>query len=226
MALHELNKTLITYHDPRSPVSEAFRTLRTNLQFASLDRPIRTLVMTSTAPEEGKSTIAANLAIAIAMAGRTCILVDADLRKPKLHRLFGVSGEVGLTNLLMGGAGIDVLADVGIPGLRILPSGPLPPNPSELLGSNAMTRAMEALAGEADTVIFDTPPIIAVTDAVVLGSKADGVALVLRLQRVSKEALLRAKTLLLTAKARLVGTIVNDVPPGKDNGYYYYYYYE
>ncbi|NPV51927.1 MAG: CpsD/CapB family tyrosine-protein kinase [Firmicutes bacterium] len=218
-------RVLIMERDPKSPVSEAFRTLRTNLQFVRLDSPLRSLAVTSTAPGEGKSTVAANLAIAVAQAGKSTILVDADLRRPKLHKMFNLPNRTGLTNLLLGNSGLEVLHDTGVEGLKLLPSGALPPNPSELLGSGAMTRVVEALDAEADFLIFDTPPMMAVTDAAVLGTKVDGVLLVLRLGQAAREGVMRAKTLLQNANARVLGVVVNGIKPEGRYNYYYYYYY-
>ncbi|NPV81507.1 MAG: CpsD/CapB family tyrosine-protein kinase [Firmicutes bacterium] len=218
-------KTLIAYHDPRSPVTEAFRTLRTNLQFASLDKPLKSLLLTSTGPGEGKSTVAANLSIAFAQSGKQVILVDADLRRPRLHSLFSLKNDVGLTNMLLGGNGVDALQDSRIRGLRILTSGPLPPNPAELLGSGAMNSVIQALSQEADIVVYDTPPVIAVTDAAVLAPRVDGVLLVLKLGATSREAAVRAKTLLENSRGRILGIVINDVKNEASYGYYYYYYY-
>ncbi|HHV61076.1 MAG TPA: CpsD/CapB family tyrosine-protein kinase [Firmicutes bacterium] len=220
------SRVLIMERDPKSPVSEAFRTLRTNLQFVRLDSPLRSLVITSTAPGEGKSTVAANLAIAMAQAGKSTILVDADLRRPKLHKMFNVPNRVGLTNLLLGNAGLEALQETKAEGVRLLPSGVLPPNPSELLASGAMTRVIEVLDAEADMVIFDTPPMMAVTDAAVLGTKVDGVLLVLKLGQVAREGVMRAKTLLQNANARILGVVANGIKPEGRYNYYYYYYYE
>lgn len=224
--MSESSHALIMERDPKSPVSEAFRTLRTNLQFVRLDSPLKSLVVTSAIPGEGKSTVAANLAIAMAQAGKSVILVDADLRRAKQHNLFNLPNKVGLTNLLLGTAGLEALQSTGVQGLKVLTSGVFPPNPSELLDSNAMVRVLELLKAQADIVIFDTPPLVAVTDAAVLGAKVDGVLLVYRLGKVARDGVARAKKLLENANARILGVVANGDRPDGHSGYYYYYYYD
>jgi capsular exopolysaccharide synthesis family protein len=214
------------YHDPRSPVSEAFRTLRTNLEFVSPDRPVRSMLVTSAGPSEGKSTVAANLAISLAQAGRRVILVDADMRRPVQHDLFSLPNVTGLTTGLVRGTMPDIYQNTFVPRLSLITSGPIPPNPSELLGSSMMSALVGTLSSEADLVIYDAPPVMAVTDAIVLAPKLDGVLLVLRLGVTAKDAAMRAKQLLLGARSRLLGVVLNQVRPGHGYGYYYYYYYE
>lgn len=206
--------TLITIANPRSPVSEAYRTLRTNLEFSSLDKPLKTMVVTSAGPEEGKSTTLANLAVTMAQADRRVILVDCDLRRPAQHEIFGVRNGVGLTTMVVDDEAMKAppFQDTGIPHLRLLPSGPLPPNPSELLGSRRMGEIITFLSQEADIVLFDAPPIIAVTDAAVLASRVDGVLLVINAGTTKREHAQRAKTLLEKVNARLVGAVLNNVP--------------
>ena len=205
--------SLITLTDPRSPVAEAFRTLRTNLEFSSLDKPVKTLVVTSAGSGEGKSTTLANLAVSTAQAERKVCLVDCDLRRPALHRIFKVPNEVGLTTMIRDETLRDVppFQETGVPGLVLLPSGPLPPNPSELLGSRRMQEIIAALAGQADIVLFDAPPITVVTDAAVLASKVDGVLLVISAGRTKRDHARRAKALLEKVNARLVGVVLNNV---------------
>jgi non-specific protein-tyrosine kinase len=171
--------SLITLTDPRSPVSEAYRTLRTNLSFYSLDNPIRTLVVTSPATGEGKSTTVANLAVTMAQSGRRTILVDCDLRRPSLHTLFNLSSEPGLTNMVLDETEAP-LQKTGVENLWLLASGPKPPNPADLLGTQKVDKVIEQLIAQADIVLFDAPPVIAVTDAAVLGAKVDGVLLVIQ----------------------------------------------
>jgi len=203
---------LITSTNPRSPVAEAYRQLRTNIQFSSLDKPVRTLLVTSTSPEEGKSTTLANLAITISQTGSTVILVDCDLRRPTLHTLFGIGNAKGLTNLVIDSSATEFpLVDSGVANLRILPSGPQPPNPSELLGSKRMTEIIEELKSIADYVLFDSPPIIAVTDAAVLATRVDGVLLVIKAGKTRREMAQRAKAILEKVNANLFGVVLNDV---------------
>lgn len=205
---------LITLTNPRSPATEAYRTLRTNLTFAALDKPIETLVVTSAAPGEGKSTVLANLAVTMAQGGRRTILVDADLRRPGLHEIFGIVNDRGLTTMIVEEAGLDdpPLIDVGVDNLWLMPSGPMPPNPADILGSRKMEEVIAALRARADVVLFDAPPIIAVTDAAVLGTKVDGVLLVVCAGRTRREHAQRARELLERVHVRIVGAVLNDAP--------------
>lgn len=208
----EGREKLVTLADPRSPVAEAYRSLRTNLEFSSLDKPLRTMIVTSAAPEEGKSTVLANLAVVMAQAGRQVILVDCDLRRPVLHELFGVSNHTGLTTALLDEAAAELpLRETSVPGLRLLPSGPLPPNPAELLDSRRMAELIQTLREQADIVLFDAPPVIAVADAAILASKVDGVLLVINAGVTKREHAQRAKAALERVNARLVGTVLNNV---------------
>jgi capsular exopolysaccharide synthesis family protein len=214
---------LITLTDPRSPASEAYRTLRTNLYFSSLDRALETLVVTSAAPGEGKSTTLGNLAVTLAQGDRRTILVDADLRRPSLHTFFDADNSHGLTTMAVEDEALaePPLLSTGVENLWLLPSGPLPPNPAEILGSGRMQEIIEALKGRADMVLFDAPPVVAVTDAAVLGTKVDGVLLVISAGRTRREHALRAKELLERVKVRLVGAVLNNAPPDQSMGGYY-----
>ncbi len=205
------SQSLVTATHPRSPVSEAFRTLRTNIQFSSLERPIRTLLVTSTSAEEGKSTTLANLAVTFAEGGTRVIVVDADLRRPALHTLFGVPNNAGLTSLFIQENQPIPLVDTAIPNLRLLPSGALPPNPSELLGSPKMDAIIEELKGQAKYVLFDCPPIVAVTDAAVLARKVDGVLLVVSAGRTKRDHAANAKSLLEKVNANILGVVLTNV---------------
>lgn len=205
------DKELITIANPKSPVSEAYRTLRTNIQFSSLDKPLRTLLVTSSSSNEGKSTTLGNLAVTFAQAGNRVILVDCDLRRPSLHDLFGIENDSGLTNLVIGDLPATVPArDTSVPNLRLLPSGPLPPNPSELLGSQRMDRILEMLKSEADFVLLDCPPILAVTDAAVLARKVDGALLVVSAGKTKREHASKAKLLLDKVNANVIGVVLNN----------------
>jgi len=213
--------TLITLSDPRSPISEAYRTLRTNLSFSSLDDPIRTLVVTSAAPDEGKSTTVANLAVTMAQGGKRTILVDCDLRRPTLHDLFNLPAEPGLTNLLLEDGDQQLLLETEVEGLQLLTSGPLPPNPADLLGSVKIDQIIADLVSKADIVLFDAPPVIAVTDATVLGSKVDGVLLVVSAGKTRREHAARAKELLERANVRVIGAALINAPKDSSMGGYY-----
>ena len=212
---------LITLTDPRSPVSEAYRTLRTNLSFYSVDKPLRTLVVTSPAPHEGKSTTAANLAVTMAQSGRRTVLVDCDLRRPSLHTLFDVSLTPGLTNVVLGETDTLPLREGGVENLWILTSGAQPPNPADLLGSRQMDRVIADLTAAYDIVIFDAPPVIAVTDAAILGGKVDGVLLVIAAGDTRRDHAERAKALLEKANVRIVGATLTNAPQDDGIGGYY-----
>jgi len=206
-------ESLITVTNPRSPISEAYRTLRTNLEFTSLDKPIRTMVVTSAGPEEGKSTTLANLAVTLAQAGKEVILVDCDLRRPSQHQIFNLRNGAGLTTMMVADEALrdPPLQETGIEGLKLLASGPIPPNPSELLGSRRMEEIIELLSQQAAMVLFDAPPVIAVTDAAVLATKVDAVLLVINAGKTKREHARRAKALLDKVNAHLIGTALNNV---------------
>ena len=213
-------RTLITLTDPRSPVSEAYRTLRTNLEFFSLDEPIRTLVVTSPGPNEGKSTVLANLAVTLAQGGKKVILVDCDLRRPVQHTLFELDNTAGLTMMMLDEAEAP-LRETPVEGLRVLPAGPAPPNPAELLGSRRMKEAIAALLEQADVLLFDAPPVMAVTDALVLAVQTDGVLLVVKAGGTKREHVQQAKERLDRVNARIVGAVLNNAPTDQAlHGYY------
>ena len=214
---------LTTVSEPRSPISEAYRTLRTNLDFANLDQALKTLVVTSAGVGEGKSTTLANLAVVSAQAGRKVVLVDADLRRPTLHQVFGLDNESGLTTVMMDETALasPPLQDSGIEDLAVLTSGPLPPNPAELMGSRRMEEVIAALAEQADQVFFDTPPVVAVTDAAVLATKVDGVLLVISAGKTRRDSARTAVQRLEQINARLVGMVLTGVQMGAGfQGYY------
>jgi capsular exopolysaccharide synthesis family protein len=211
---------LIALRDPRAPASEAYRTLRTNIQFSSLDRPLQTLLVTSTAPDEGKSTTLANLAVTMAQAEQRVILVDCDLRRPTLHILFGLSNDVGLTSMILSQEEAPPLQETGVPGLSLLASGPLPPRPADILGSRRMEATIARLRAEADIVLFDTPPVVAVTDAAVLATKVDGVLLVFQAGKTSRDRARRARQMLEKVKANIIGVVLNNAAVEQGYGYY------
>jgi non-specific protein-tyrosine kinase len=222
-AMTEKLNELITISEPRSPISEAYRTLRTNLDFASLDQALKTLVVTSAGVGEGKSTTLANLAAVSAQAGRKVVLVDADLRRPTLHRIFSLDNGVGLTTGMMDESALasPPLQETGVEGLSVLTSGPLPPNPAELVGSRRMEEVIAVLAEQFDQVFFDTPPVVAVTDAAVLATKVDGVLLVISAGKTRREYARTAVQRLEQINARLVGTVLTNVQMGAGfQGYY------
>jgi len=218
---------LTTLLSPRAPVSEAYRALRTNIQFAAVDGPLKSIVVTSSGPGEGKSTTAANLAIVMAQAGRQVVLVDADLRRPTQHRFFELPNGQGLTTALLdlGASATQHIQATGVPGLRVMTSGPIPPNPAELLGSQRQTDLLAALAEEADIVILDSPPVLTVTDALVLAPQVSGVLLVAEAGGTRREMLQKTKEALAHAEGRVLGVALNRLTPRR-SGYYYYQYYQ
>lgn len=219
-----VSEMVITHQAPMAMPSEAFRVLRTNLQFMSLDKPLKTIMVTSATPGEGKTTTAANLAVAFAQTGASVCLIDADLRRPMVAKTFGVDNWSGLTSALIGQTDLDVaLKQCAVPGLTLLPSGPVPPNPAELVGSNKMSKLLADLSERFEMVIIDTPPVLAVTDAAVLAPKADGVVMVVRSGKVDYRLVNRAKDALLAVKANLLGVVLDGVEAERGEGYYYYY---
>lgn len=220
-----MSEDIVTHLDPRSPASEAFRVLRTNLQFSSVDRELKSVLITSAGPGEGKSVVASNLAVAFAQSGKKTVLVDIDLRRPTVHERFGVANREGVSTGIVNGLTEDILVESEIPNLWLLPSGPTPPNPAELLGSQSMKRLVTQLTEWADMVVFDAPPVIAVTDSCVVAPLVDGVVLVVKLGQADRNMTLRAKQLLANVKANIIGAVVSDVDNSTGQGYYYYHYY-
>jgi len=204
------NHHLITLTEPRSPVAEAYRTLRTNLMFSGLDRPLTTLLVTSPSSEEGKSTTLANLAVTMAQGGRSTILVDCDLRRPRQHELFGLPAEPGLSNAILDKVDAPGLMPTQVENLSLLPAGAVPPSPADLLGSRRMEALIANLKSRADIVLFDAPPVIAVTDAALLASKLDGVLLVVSAGHTRREHAQRAKALLERIHVHIVGTVLTN----------------
>jgi capsular exopolysaccharide synthesis family protein len=222
-------RPLVVQIEAQSPRAETFRQLRTNLQFVDVDRPLKTVVLTSASAEEGKSTTACNLAITLAQAGVRTILVEADLRRPRVADYMGLEGAVGLTSVLTGLATLEeALQPWGRNSMWVLASGPLPPNPSEILGSHQMSELLKTLEDRADVIVFDSPPLLPVTDAAVLARQADGAVLVVRHGKTRREQVTRALEALQGVDARLLGTVLNWAPvkgPDADNygygpGYY------
>ena len=203
---------LVTLTDPRSPASEAYRTLRTNIQFSSVDKPAHTILVTGVDAGEGKSTTLANLGVVMAQGGKTVVAVDCDLRRPTLHKLFGLSAEPGLTTAILDNKTGVTAQKTSVDGLRVVACGPLPPNPSELLGSRQLEQILAGLAKEADVVLIDAPPIVSVSDAAVLASKVDGVILVVSAGKTRREMARRAKSLLEKVNAHVLGVVLTNAP--------------
>lgn len=218
---------LVTHRDPGAAASEAFRVLRTNLQFMSLDKPLKSILVTSATPVEGKTTTITNLAVAFAQSGVSVCLVDADLRRPTVAKTFGVENWSGLTTALIGQGELDAcLRETVVAGLTVLPSGPIPPNPAELLGSARMARLVAELEQRFDLVLIDTPPVLVVTDAAVLAPKVGGTVLVVRAGQVARHQAQRAKAALVSVQAQVLGVVLGAVSQEGRDGYYYYYYYQ
>lgn len=216
--------SLIAHIDPKSPAAEAYRTLRTSIQFAGLDHKCRSIVVTSSSPGEGKSTTVANFGVVVAQTGSRVCLVDSDLRRPTLHRIFGLGNARGLTTALLDGLPFtEVAQPTSVPGLFVVTSGPLPPNPAELVGSHRMREALEAAGSDYDMVLLDSPPVVSVADAVALATFADGVIMVVQTGKVPHEVIRRATGQILAVKGRILGVVMNGVNMRRD-GYYYDYY--
>ena len=219
------NSPLVSQLTSRSGRGEAFRTLRTNLRYVDVDRPAQVVVVTSSVAGEGKSTTACNLAIALAGVGTSVILVEGDLRRPRIADYMGLEGAVGLTDVLVGRVGLDqVLQPWGSSRLSILASGALPPNPSELLSSAQMSELIGALRERADVVIIDAPPLLPVTDAAVVSRECDGAILIVRHGKTTREQVNRSLDALNSVGARVLGSVFNMVPTSGPNGYGYGYY--
>ncbi|MSQ23681.1 MAG: polysaccharide biosynthesis tyrosine autokinase [Chloroflexi bacterium] len=213
---------LVTLEHPRSPAAEAYRTLRANLRFSSLDLPAKSILFTSPGQQEGKTTTLANLAVIASQAGSKVIVVDCDLRRPSLHRIFGLPNSTGFTDFLLGDARDRIPTQDGpTPGLRVLTSGPLPPNPAELLSLDRVDTLLAALREEADLILLDSPPAAVVADASILAPRVDGVVLVIDATRTRREPARRAKEQLERVKARLLGVVVNRAHLDSGTSQYY-----
>lgn len=218
-------RELVTISDARSPMAEAFRTIRTNIHYASVDRELKTLLVTSPQPTEGKSTTASNLAVVMAQAGQKTLLVDCDFRRPTVHRIFDLPNSRGLTNLIAEDAPLEgMVTNSVVDNLYVLTCGPIPPNPAEMLASAKMQKFLETVAADYDKVIIDSPPTGAVTDALILSSMVDGVILVVKSGETVIQAAKDAKEKLTNANAHILGVIINGIKES-EGGYYYYYYY-
>lgn len=218
-------RQLITVTNPKSPISESYRTLRTNINFSAVDEEIKVLMVTSSGAGEGKSTTVANIAITYAQNGSRVVLLELDLRKPTVHKTFNVSNRRGITHVLTKQADLlDVIQDTDVPNLSVITSGPIPPNPSELVGSKTLGNTLQELKNHFDIIIIDTPPILALTDAQLVATYCDGVILVADSGRVKRSALIHAKERLQIVNARILGVVINNAKRKKKDNYYYYYY--
>lgn len=218
-----LRRRLLAHNNPKDPVTEQYRTIRTNIQFSGADEEIKSLVLTSSGSSEGKSTTAANLAIVYSQQGLNVLLVDGDLRKPTAHYTFRLENHTGLTNVLTRQSALgQAVQSTEVPNLYVLTSGPIPPNPAELLASKQMGEVLGEMNEQFDMVIFDTPPVLAVADAQILANQVDASILIVSSSKTEKDAALKAKDLLAQAKSKLLGAVLNNRKIEKGNYYYYY----
>lgn len=222
------NMHIITINKPKSPISEAYRTLRTNIQFSSIDSKPKTLLITSSSPQEGKTTTAVNLAVSIAQEGKKTVLLDCDLRKPKIHTIFKISNEAeGLSSILIDEIKTEQgIKETEVPNLYVLSSGKTPSNPSELLSSQRMQQFMEYLKQSFDYIVIDSPPIIAVTDAQIISKYTDACILIVAAGESDRNAVMRAKELLCNVNANLIGVVLNKIDISRGGYYKYSLYYE
>ena len=215
---------VITLTQPKSPISEAYRTLRTNLQFSNVDGDLKTISITSSGPAEGKTMTLCNVAETFAQSGKRTLIIDADLRKPRVHKVFKLSNAVGLTNVLTGQEKFEDVLQITGSHLQVLTSGPIPPNPAELLESKAMKQLLELLSQHFDVILIDTPPVGVVTDGAIVARMVDGTILTVASHKTQIDGAKRAKQLLEQVNARIIGVVMTMMPVSK-KGYYGYQYY-
>ncbi|HDR7135417.1 TPA: CpsD/CapB family tyrosine-protein kinase [Bacillus cereus] len=219
---HRQRRQLIAHQQPKSPISEQYRNIRTNVEFAAIDTNLHSLMVTSANPSEGKTTTTANMAVVFAQQGKKVLLIDADMRKPAMHQMFQVDNIFGLTNVLTHSERLEKCVQTTlVDNLHFLACGPIPPNPAELLGSKSMKELLGQAYSMYDLVIFDMPPILAVTDAQIMANVCDASILVVRSESTEKETAVKAKGLLESAKGKLLGVVLNDRE--REQGLYYYY---
>jgi capsular exopolysaccharide synthesis family protein len=224
-AKSEIETDLLSYHKPLSTITEAYRQIRTSIIFASPeDRPLKTLLITSSIPKEGKTLIAVNLATVFSQTNEKVVIIDADMRKPRLYKTFKIENRKGLSSFLAGTSPLEeTIRSTFIPNLSIITSGPLPPNPAELLTSKKLFNLLEELKSKFNRIILDSPPVLAVADTAILANITDGTILVIRAGFTNYKNILSAKQKLLDSKAKIIGTILNRVEIKKKEYYYYYY---
>ncbi|WP_271399242.1 CpsD/CapB family tyrosine-protein kinase [Salinicoccus roseus] len=218
-------RQLIVEKQPKSPVSEQFRTVRTNIMYSNIDTEIKTVLVTSATPGAGKSTTAANLAVAYAQSGKRTVLIDADLRRPTMHYTFEMTNQRGMSTAIVNDVPVEnIVRETEIENLDLITSGPIPPNPSELLSSKKMVHLLKTFSMHYDMVIIDSPPLLAVTDAQVLSKITDGTVLVTNVAANNRDRLLEAKDLLKKADANILGVVMNNKKMNTKKDDYYYYY--
>lgn len=214
----------IVEKEPKSMAAESYRILRTNIEYSSFDTKYKAIVVTSSEPEEGKSTTAGNLALCMAQGDKKVMLIDCDLRKPSLHKKFKVSNLLGLSDVIVGKADLAIATHRYNKNLFLLPSGKIPPNPSEMLSSKVMSYLLESLKETFDYIILDTPPLKVVTDSQILSTKADGTILVVRAERTKRDAVKSAVDLLKNVNANIIGIVLNGIDASRNKYDYYYQY--
>lgn len=220
----ERKNMLIVEREPNSPVSEQFKTIRTNIMFSSIDKEIKTILFSSATPASGKSTTAANVAVSFAKAGNQTILIDADMRKPSLHHIFGTRNHRGLSTAIVGDTDYyEMIKEVGEDGLDLMTSGPIPPNPAELLHSKKMNELLIQLTKEYDKIIIDSPPLLSVADAQIIGGNVDGTILVTNVKDNNRDQVIKAKRLLLKTNSNILGVVLNKMDMRANKEYYSYY---
>lgn len=218
-------RQIITLTNPRSPISESYRALRTNIEFSSIDEKLQVLMVSSAGPGEGKSTTITNLAVTFAQSEKKVVLIDADLRKPTAHHTFSISNRYGLSSIISQQCSLEEGIQVtDIPNLDVITSGAIPPNPAEMMGSKRMTATIEQLRQMYDIVLIDTPPLLAVTDAQIVATKSDGVILVVDQGKVKRDIASKAVKNLESVNARILGVVLNNVKRKANEEAYYYYY--
>lgn len=223
--LENPSKKLITYWNPACFISESFRTLRTNIQFASIGKEVRSILVTSTLPGEGKTTIAANLAVVMGQAGKKTVFVDGDLRRPNGCRTFCVNNRVGITSYLVGKASLnDIIQESEVPNVSVIASGPIPPNPAELLGSEEISQLIEEIKLRFDMVIVNSAPALAIADPVVLSTYVDGCILVIHSGKTNEDLIKKVIEQLKMVNAKILGVVLNKLSRKnkKEEDYYYY----
>ncbi|CUQ11547.1 Tyrosine-protein kinase YwqD [Turicibacter sanguinis] len=217
--------TIISLSNPKSPEAEAYRTLRTNLQFSTVDHELQTLLVTSSNASEGKTTTICNLAVSFAQIGKKVLIIDGDLRRPRLHTYLNVSNVKGLSNVLTHQATLEEAMKETVLDIQVLTCGPIPPNPSELLNSNRLKQLLVELKSQFDIILIDTPPVGVVTDAAILSTLVDGTLIVVASHQTESDQAVRAMKLLNNVGARILGSVLTKVPADR-KGYYGYQYYE
>ena len=219
-----MGKKLIVQENPKSIISEQYRTIRSNINFSMVDKEFKTIMITSSVPGEGKSTTSANIATVFTQAGKQVLIIDADMRKPTVHYTFKLKNAYGLSDVLTRQCELEqAIQSTHIEGLSVLSSGPVPPNPAELLQSNQMNLLVEKLKSKFDLIIFDTPPLMAVTDSQILANQCDATILVVNCGVTKKEIAAKAKEQLANSKANIIGVVLNNYKLDKDHYYYQYY---